>query len=171
MGREQRLHSIAGDKERVEFLRAKVINECITQVRDCFLDREDDLLAGRFDEPLLRQIPAAGEMQRLIEVAERKIYCTPAVVEIEAAGFQVIGELLEVLVQTLDDIAQKGPAATAKSRMTQYLIPEQFIGPERRPSQDFYARLLGLTDFVAGMTDSYAVSLYKKLTGISLPGG
>ena len=39
------------------------------------------------------------------------------------------------------------------------------------PSNDPYTRLLLLTDFVAGMTDSYAVSLYKKVTGISLPGG
>jgi dGTPase len=27
-----------------------------------------------------------------------------------------------------------------------------------------------IVDFVAGMTDSYAVSLYKKVRGISLPG-
>ena len=51
------------------------------------------------------------------------------------------------------------------------LIPEQFIGPNRRPSENGYTRLLRLTDFVSGMTDSYAVSLYKKMTGISLPGG
>jgi dGTPase len=51
------------------------------------------------------------------------------------------------------------------------LIPEQFIGNERVPSPDAYQRLLLLTDFVSGMTDSYAVTLYKKVTGISLPGG
>ena len=49
------------------------------------------------------------------------------------------------------------------------LIPQQFIGANRLPSADRYQRLLGITDFVAGMTDSYAVSLYKKITGISLP--
>jgi dGTPase len=50
------------------------------------------------------------------------------------------------------------------------LIPEQFIGPHGIPAEDDYTRLLRLTDFVSGMTDSYAVSLYKKVTGISLPG-
>jgi dGTPase len=50
------------------------------------------------------------------------------------------------------------------------LIPEQFIGDGAIPVQDDYTRLLRLTDFVSGMTDSYAVSLYKKVTGISLPG-
>jgi len=51
------------------------------------------------------------------------------------------------------------------------LIPDQFIGTGRLPAEEGYTRLLRLTDFVSGMTDSYAVSLYKKVTGISLPGG
>jgi dGTPase len=32
-------------------------------------------------------------------------------------------------------------------------------------------RTLKVTDFISGMTDSFAVSLYKQLTGISLPTG
>ncbi|MEJ2693135.1 MAG: deoxyguanosinetriphosphate triphosphohydrolase, partial [Candidatus Thiodiazotropha sp.] len=49
--------------------------------------------------------------------------------------------------------------------------PEQFLGLGHRPAADGYTRQLRLTDFVSGMTDSYAVALYKKVTGISLPGG
>ena len=170
--REQvRLQRIRGEHEKVEFLRAKVINQAILQVRERFLDCEPELLEGRFDCPLLAGIGIHAEMQQLITVAERKIYCTPQVVEIEAAGFQVIGEVLERLMQVLDDIAERGERAMPRSRMMLLLIPEQFVGPERRPSEDFYLRLLGLTDYIAGMTDSYAVSFYKKLTGISLPGG
>jgi dGTPase len=30
--------------------------------------------------------------------------------------------------------------------------------------------MLQLLDFVSGMTDSYAVSVYKKVRGISIPG-
>ena len=168
---EARLRCLRGDKERVESLRAKAINSMIWQCLETFLDNETAILAGRFDVPLLDQIEKQVEMRRLIEVAQKRIYCVPEVVEMEAAGFQVIGELLERFTQVLDDIADHGTAAKPRSVMTQYLIPEQFIGPDRIPSPDTYSRLLGLTDFVAGMTDSYAVSLYKKLTGISLPSG
>jgi len=52
-----------------------------------------------------------------------------------------------------------------------YLIPEQFLGYSRQPHPDLYRRVLAITDFVAGMTDSYAVTLFKKITGISLPTG
>lgn len=166
-----RLNRISGDKERVEFLRAKVINQAVTEAMSCFLDLEQDILSGRFDEPLLSQIPHRQPMDRLIEIGAERLYCAPEVVEIETAGFEVMSELLERFSQVLDDIAHHGSKATPKSRMMVRLIPEQFIGSKREPAADLYSRLLRLTDFVAGMTDSYAVSTYKKLTGISLPNG
>jgi dGTPase len=93
------------------------------------------------------------------------------VVSIQAAGFQVVSDLLERFIQVIDDVAEHGDNASARSRMLIRLVPEQFIGPDRVPVQEPYLRLLLLTDFVSGMTDSYAVTLYKKVTGISLPGG
>jgi dGTPase len=168
---QSRLKRISGDKEKIEFLRAKVISHAISEVISCFLDNEAAIVAGRFDEPLMNHIGKREEMERLIQVATDKIYCAPEVVEIETAGFQVISELLEGFIQILDDIAEHGRSASPRSQMMVRLIPDQFIGPNRMPAEDGYTRLLKLTDFISGMTDSYAVSLYKKVTGISLPGG
>jgi len=168
---QTRLAGIGGDKEKIEFLRAKVISQAISEILDCFLDHEEAILQGRFDEPLMSQIPRQAEMNQLIAVATEKIYIAPEVIEIEAAGFQVISELLERFIPIIDDVAEHGAAASPRSQMSIRLIPDQFIGPGRIPARDDYTRLLRLTDFVSGMTDSYAVSLYKKVTGISLPGG
>jgi len=166
-----RLHKIHELKDRVEFLRAKVINEVIRQVLECFMDNEADILAGRFDVPLLQELPMRDALDALIENARQRIYCAPEVVSIQAAGFQVISDLLERFTRVVDDVAERGERASPHSRMLIHLVPEQFIGPDRVPVADAYQRLLMLTDFVSGMTDSYAVSLYKKVTGISLPGG
>jgi dGTPase len=155
----------------VEFLRAKVINEVIRQVVDGFMDNEAEILAGRFDVPLLHELALRDELDALIENARQRIYCAPEVVSIQAAGFQVVSDLLERFTQVVDDVAERGERASPRSRMLIRLVPEQFIGPARVPVEDAYQRLLLLTDFVSGMTDSYAVSLYKKVTGISLPGG
>jgi len=168
---QDRLDALRSNKEKVEFLRAKVINEVIGQTVSCFLDNEAGLLSGEFDQPLLDMLPKSAGLEQLIQVARARIYSVPEVVEIQAAGFQVIGELLECFIQVLDDVAEKGDKATAKSRMMIRLIPEQFVGPNRVPFSNSYTRLLRLTDYISGMTDSYAVSLYKQITGISLPGG
>jgi dGTPase len=110
-------------------------------------------------------------MQALKACAETKVYVSQPVVEIEAAGFEVLGGLLQAFVTTVNDIAERGVAASPKSRMLIYLIPEQFVGSKRQPHSELYRRVLSITDFVSGMTDSYAVALYKKITGISLPTG
>jgi len=167
----ERLNGIREKKDRVEFLRAKVINEIISQTLQCFMDNEQAILDGDFDVPLLDELPCRAQADKLIEMAVREIYCAPEVVSIQAAGFQVVSDLLERFIQVIDDVAEHGESASPRSRMLIRLIPEQFIGIDRVPSQDPYLRLLLLTDFVSGMTDSYAVSLYKKVTGISLPGG
>ncbi len=170
-GKQQgRLDGIRELKDKVEFLRAKVINEAIRQVVACFLDNESLIMAGEYDRPLLQDIPARVLMDALVDIARQRIYCAPEVVGIQAAGFQVISDLLERFSQVIDDVAHLGAKASPRSKMLLRLIPEQFIGEQSVPSEDPYKRLLLLTDFVSGMTDSYAVSLYKKVTGISLPG-
>jgi dGTPase len=50
------------------------------------------------------------------------------------------------------------------------LLPKQFLGSGDKPEKDLYSRLLNITDFISGMTDSFAVSLYRKIKGISIPG-
>lgn len=168
---KRRLASITRTKEKVEYLRAKAISRMVEQVYTCFMAHEEALLRGDFPAELLDEIPAAPAMQALKAYAEENVYVSRPVVEIEAAGFEVLGGLLQAFITTVNDIAEHGVKASPKSRMLIYLIPEQFIGPNREPDGDLYQRVLRITDFVAGMTDSYAITLFKKITGISLPTG
>lgn len=167
----RKLENITRTKERIEYLRAKAIGVIIEQVHQCFMAYEDDILAGSFTEELLDVIPAAAAMHALKACGEHQVYVSKPVVEVEAAGFEVLGGLLEAFVTSVNDLATKGASASPKSRMLVHLIPEQFAGLGRQPATDLYCRVLAITDFVSGMTDSYAVSLFKKLTGISLPNG
>jgi dGTPase len=108
-------------------------------------------------------------MTALRALGESRIYMAPPVVEIEAAGFEVLAGLLAVFSSAVE--AQAKGTLNAKERMRLKLIPAQFLGADGSADVHPYQRLLRVTDFVSGMTDSYAVSLYKKVTGISLPGG
>ena len=166
-----RLQQIREPKDQIEFLRAKVIGTMIKQAATCFLDQTTAILRGELDQPLSDQLNCRDQLDELLHLARSHIYCAPEVVEIQAAGFRVIGELLEYFLPVIDDIARQDNQASAHSRMLIKLIPTQFILPQNDPAATPYTRLLHLTDFISGMTDSYAVSLYKKITGISLPAG
>lgn len=166
----RRLAGMHDDKERVEYLRARTINDLVQQVSGVFMDHESTLLAGRMEAPLLDLLPAARHLRAFLELATRRLYFSSGVVDVATAGFEVLGGLLEAFVAAVEDVAEAGTRASPRNRMLLHLMPEQFLGAQANPGPDLYGRLLGVTDFVSGMTDSYAVSLYKKLTGISLPG-
>ncbi len=166
----KRAEAMRGEHQRIEYLRARAINSAAEQVFACFMDQEPQLLAGGMQGGILDRIPAAGALQACKDTASAKLYFSGEVVEIAAAGFRVLGGLLEAFVGAVEDVARHESGAAPHSRMLLHLVPDQFLGAHGWPAADAYARLLGVTDFVAGMTDSYAVSLYKKITGISLPG-
>ncbi len=170
-GLEARLRAITVPKERIEYLRARAIGVMAEQACTCFLAHEAGLLDGTLDVELLDLVPSAVALRTLRSRAEQQVYLALPVVEVGAAGFQVLTSLLDTFVGAAEDIAAHGGRAQARSRMLLQLVPPQFIGLSGQPSADPYRRILGITDFVAGMTDRYAVTLYKKITGISLPVG
>ena len=90
--------------------------------------------------------------------------------EIEAAGFAVLGGLLDDFVAALNDLAARGKNAAARSHKLLALVPPQCLARQRTAPRDPYQRLLGMLDFISGMTDTYAVALYRKVRGISLTG-
>jgi len=159
-----------GTEERIEFLRAVAVGKVLDQVKVVFLENEEAILAGEFEQPLIRCTQAAGPLEEIICRSRKQLYANPRGVEIEAAGFEVIGGLLDLFVEAVEALAADGSRLAARWRNLLQILPEPFIGPGGVPAPDAYTRLLRMTDYVSGMTDSQAVSLYKKLRGISLPG-
>lgn len=162
----KRLDDIPSNKHKVEYLRAKAIDTAIREVVTVFLDREEAILAGRFDEDLMKHVEHAEAFSVFKELAREKVYSARAVLEVEACGFKVLGGLLEAFLSAVDDYASKGAAgASARSKTMLRLLPEGSV----RDGLDFYERALVVTDAVSGMTDSFALTMYQRIHGISLP--
>jgi dGTPase len=159
---------ITEKEQQIAFLRARTIDALVTQVANRFIENESLILNGQFDEELISVIPAAKDLQHIKSISIDKVYAARDIVEVEAAGFEVLGGLLEVFITAVNDKASKLNKATAKSKKLLELLPSQFLKSRLTPDEDKYTRILQIADFVSGMTDSYAVSLYKKITGISL---
>ena len=125
---------------------------------------------GVFDSDLISHIESGQALDKIKKITREKAYSARAVIEIEAAGFEVLCGLLEAFVSSVQEVATKGGNnASPKSLKLLQLVPDQFLGPERRPDSNLYEKLIKMTDYVSGMTDSFAVSLYKKISGISIP--
>ena len=152
---------VEDERNKIEYLRARAINSLVYAVASVFDDNYKAIMEGRFEEDLVTRTKFATALERIKRVSLEKVYATPTVVQIEAAGYEVLGGLLERVVPAVVHGERGG---TAANRKVLELVPQQF-----RRGQTGYERLLCATDFVAGMTDTYAVTLYRRLSGIELP--
>ena len=156
--------TIATQKERIGTLRALAINTLISQAVGAFLDNEKALLTGDFDQALIDSTDAKPHLDEIIKLSIDRLYRSKMVTEIEVAGFEVLAELLAVFSSAMIAVARGDDAPHV--RTVYRLVPEDHRSTEVEPST--YAVLRNCLDFISGMTDSYAVSTYKKLKGISL---
>lgn len=151
------------DKGKFEYLRARAINSLILDVVSVFEMNYEKLMQGTLEQDLMSQSKFINELKAIKKLSREKVYAAPNVLYIEAAGFEVLGGLLDKVVPAL--IGTADSISSAEKKILE-IIPEQF-----KKGKTHYERLLNATDFVSGMTDSFAVTLYRRLRGIELPRG
>jgi dGTPase len=159
---EANLQKIKDANQKVQYLRAKLINHLVYRARDIFLSNQSSLLEGSLGKPLMDYLPEREKqlMKEIDDFSVQQIYNHRSVIEIEVAGFNVIGALLEHFVEAVLQ------PQTGKSTKILKLIPAQFVLDVKNGS--LYNNLQAVTDYVSGMTDLYAVDLFRKITGISI---
>jgi dGTPase len=156
-----RADTLQDRQHQAEYLRAVTIGVLVDRVARVFKDRHDDILSGRFDQPLLDHIEGAQDFRRFKQLAAERLYDERSKLELQVAGFEIIGWLLHALCEAVECVASAA-GVSERARMLVGLIP---AGPQVAARQGRYQRLLSVTDFVAGMTDSYAVETYRRLRG------
>jgi len=161
-----KLYNTRDEKEKIGYLRAKAIKLLVDQLAEVFLENEEQILSGTFESELIRVISTQKALETIEQISVEKIYSYKTVIEREAVGYEVLGGLLDVFVSTLLDSANA--QLSHRTNTIVKLFPQQFA-LAKNSNEDFYLKLLQITDFISGMTDTFAVSLYRKLKGISLP--
>ena len=160
---EKIFNGINDDNQKVQFLRAKLINLLIFRVRDVFIEKETELLTGKLTRSLIDYLPQRELMliKDIDAFSVRHIYNHRSVVEIEIAGYNVIGGLLKEFFGAVLN------PRSAKSEKVLQLVSGQF--PITGAPDGLYYDTQSIVDFIAGMTDLYAVDIYRKITGMAFP--
>jgi dGTPase len=152
--------------EKIGFLRALAIGDLMAECTALFLDHERDILDGNFDQALADVCPSKEGLKNIINISIEKIYRARTVVEIEATGHEVLPGLLKEFTIAGSSLMDK--QASRKYENLQKLIPEDIADAILANPGNHYAMLRNIIDFVSGMTDNHALSLYRKIKGISL---
>ena len=159
---EQTLLKVTDRNEQVSYLRAGVIGKLVYECIRIFKENYHVILQGTFQHSLidLLQGTQAAAMKNVQEISVKEVYAHRSVVEIEIAGYKIIGTLLEEFVGALVH------PSNMYSKKILSLLPAQY----KPQSESDYHKIQSAVDFISGMTDVFALDLYRKIKGISLPG-
>lgn len=158
---QKTLQVVSDINEQIAYLRSSVIGLLVDECSKVFLENEQEILDGKFGKSLIKYISdIPNEAYRTAtDISYKKIYKTKDVVDIELAGHRIIGFLIDTFITAIKDRDAK------YSKLILSRIPEQY----ETDAPTLYERILAVLDFVSGMTDVYALDLYRKITGMSLP--
>ena len=146
------------EEEEIKYLRARAINELVKDVANIFLLKEPEMLTGEFDIELLALSQYASILNDMRCETRNKVIQHSDIISTRIAGH-------EILVHLFNEFANAVLSTGDKAEFLKQIIPQQYL---LSGSEDSYHKILQVTDFISGMTDSYATNLFKKMKGISL---
>jgi dGTPase len=156
------LRDVSDSNEQVAFLRSMVIGKLARDCSNAFIERYSDIIMGKEIPSLINQLDKTGKnaLEEVRKISIERVYNHQTVVEIEIAGFKIISNLLDKICP-----AMLSPNEGYNKKVIR-LIPQQYQNLEG----NVYDKLLSAVDFVSGMTDVYALEMYRTFEGISIPG-
>ena len=152
---------LTDENEKVVYMRASVIgkleNECVA----AFLAHEEEILAGTFEGSLIDHISERQKKayQECEKISNSKIYQSKPVLDIELSGYQIMATLMKVFIE----------AAVNPSRFYSKQLLRRVSSQYDIENENLEERIMAVLDYISGMTDIYALDIYQKISGISLP--
>ena len=152
---------ITDDNEKVVYMRACAIGRLESECARAFVDNEGAILGGTFEGCLIDHVdPSVRDAYRhCSEVSFQRIYNSKPVLDVELSGYKIMETLMGALMEAAVNPATYHSEQLRKRFSNQYDIN----------SDDFETRVMAVVDFISGMTDVFALDIYQKIQGISLP--
>lgn len=152
---------VTDDNEKVVYLRACVIGKLENECVKTFVRHEEEILNGTFNGSLIDNIsPIQREAYKVCEkVSYKKIYHSKPVLDIELSGYKIMETLMDVFI---------GAAINPNRFYSQQLI-RRVSSQYDIHSDNLETRIMAVIDYISGMTDIYALDIYQKINGMSLP--
>ena len=147
--------------EQIAYLRSCVINALERACVEVFVEHETEILAGTFKGSLISQLPAplSTAYQRCAEVARNRIYHSKEVADIELSGYHIIYTLLSLMTAAVVQ-----PEKTYSKLLLRHVSSQYEVH-----APDLATRIMAVLDYLSGMTDVYALDLFRKVRGMQLP--
>ena len=152
---------ITDNNEKVVYMRACAIGLLESECARTFVENEQAILDGEFVGSLIDHVSplVRDAYKHCTNVSFERIYNSKPLLDVELSGYKIMETLMETLTE----------AAVSPEKFHSEQLRKRFSNQYDINSNDFETRIMAVIDFISGMTDIFALDIYQKIQGISLP--
>lgn len=152
---------LTDNNEKIVYMRANAIGMLERECVKAFINHEQEILSGTFRGSLVDAISEVPKQayRKCADLSMRRIYCSKPVLDVELSGYKIMETLMEQMTEAVCHPGRYYSQQLISRVSSQYDID----------SADLETRLMAVIDYISGMTDIYALDVYQKINGISLP--
>lgn len=137
-----------------------------------FTSNYDAIMNGEYKQDLFYGTRAEELMDLLGDMAYRRVFTSYQIYKMEVTESKILNFLMDKFVHAVIDYDVEGEKLSSIHMRLVSFISENyrkayhFHSQGKDEAEKLYLRILLVTDYICGMTDSYAKRLYQELTGI-----
>ena len=168
---KQEVRSGLSDDVHASAFRTAAIGVMVRSAIETFKAHYKEIMEGTYQGELVEDGNAVGLVKLLKKIGREKVYCTPQTLKLELMGRRVIFDLLRLFWEGAKDLPLRGdPKPKGFAGKIGALLSDnyrevfQHFVAEDKHIPEGYHRLQLVTDYVCGMTDSFARRLHAELT-------
>ncbi len=153
--------AVSDTNERIAYLRSTIIGLLVRECTNVFMEHEEEILEGTFEGSLIKRMspPLWQAYEECSRTAIQRIYRSRDVLDVELAGYKVISTLMNLMIE-----AVRNP-----DKAYSKLLINRVSGQYDMQAPALYGKIQAVLDYISGMTDVFALDLYRKINGGGLP--
>lgn len=152
------------DNAMAQAFRVFVIIESAKAIKEAFKEKYKDIMNGDYPNELYKDSEAGALIEACKEVGIKYIYCSKETLKLELMGRRVIHDLMDIFWEGASSKDKKdfaGKILDLTSRNYRVVYDKAM---KEKDFPEKYCSMQLMTDYICGMTDTFACTLHKRLT-------
>ena len=154
------------DNALMQYFRVRAIAHMVTRAARAFIEHYQEIMAGQYHGELLVDSDAGPLLKACRAVNRSKVYHSEETLKLELMGRKIIWDLMDVFHE---GVSKDRPKASPFAKKAFRLLSGNYRSVYRHAMDEgrlppHYCRLQLVTDYVCGMTDTFAAELHRRLT-------
>ena len=163
---EVHLKGRAKESALVQYFRVRAIGKIVVSAAEAFKSNYEQIMNGEYHDELLVDSKAAALVEACRKLNRSRVYRSDETLKLELMGRRIIWDLMDLFWEGAGNTEGERGRFADKAFS---LLSENYrsVFDRAKETEEFpprYCQLQLVTDYVCGMTDTFAVELHRRLT-------